>query len=80
MQETAILKKIKEILADNFGIDPSEVTESAFFEEDLNIGEYEMIELMSELEEAYQIEFESEDKEELSTVGDLISVVRDMAE
>jgi acyl carrier protein len=80
MQETTILKKIKEILAENFGIDPSEVTESAYFEEDLNVGEYEMVELLSELEEEYQIEFEGEEKAELITVGDLVSVVRDKAE
>lgn len=80
MQETAILKKIKEILAENFGIDPSEVTENAYFEEDLNLGEYEMIELLAELEEVYQIEIEAEDKEELETVGALIAIVRDKAE
>ncbi len=80
MQETAILKKIKEILAENFGIDPSEVLEGAYFEEDLNLGEYEMIELLSELEEAYQIEFEAEDKIDLETVGALVAIVRDKAE
>lgn len=80
MQESVILKKIKDILADNFGIDPSEVTDGAYFEEDLNVGEYEMVELLSELEEEYQIEFEGEDKAELITVGDLVTVVRDKAE
>ena len=80
MQETAILKKIKEILAENFGIDPSEVSEGAYFEEDLNLGEYEMIELLSELEEAYQIEIEAEDKVDLETVGALVAIVRDKAE
>ena len=80
MQDASIIKKIKEILAENFGIDPSEVTEHAYFEEDLNVGEYEMVELLSELEEEYQIEFEAEDKEDLTTVGDLVSVVKDKAE
>ncbi len=80
MQEAAILKKIKEILAENFGIDPSEVMENAYFEEDLNLGEYEMIELLAELEEVYQIEIEAEDKVDLDTVGALVAVVRDKAE
>lgn len=74
------LKKLKELLADNFGIDPQEVDESAYFEEDLNLGEYELIELISELEEYYQIEFEPEDKEELDTIGSLITILRDKAE
>ena len=74
------LKKLKELLAENFGIEPTEVDEGAYFEEDLNLGEYELIELLSELEEYYQIEFEPEDKEELDTIGSLITILRDKAE
>jgi acyl carrier protein len=74
------LKKLRELLAENFGIEPKEVDEGAYFEEDLNLGEYELIELLSELEEYYQIEFEPEDKEELDTIGSLITILRDKAE
>ncbi len=75
--ENNYLKQIKQLLADNFGIEPHEVTEDAFFEDDLNLGEYELLELMSELEEMYQVEFEKADKDELDTVGSLISLLRD---
>ena len=48
--------------------------EGSFFEDDLNVGEMELLEILSELEEMFQVELVSE-QENIVTVQDLIDLL-----
>lgn len=68
------LTKIKKIIEDKVGIDPSEITEESYFEDDLNISEMELMEILSEVEEILHVDL-TEEKDQIETVGDLVDVL-----
>ncbi len=68
-------KNITRIIAGKTGVDPEEITEESYLEDDLNIGEIELLEIIVALEEEYAIEFEEEEKENIESVMDLVELV-----
>jgi len=74
------LKKIIAIIITKTGMDPEEISEDSYFEDDLNVGEFDLIEIIGALEEEYKIEFEDEEKENLKSVMDLVEVVVEKVE
>lgn len=77
---TDYLKKIKTLLAEKAGTEPSEVSEESYFFDDLNIGEIEMMEIFSDLEDMFDITIDDEEKDEIETVGDLINLLIEYVE
>jgi len=74
------LKKIIAIVINKTGMDPEEISEDSYFEDDLNIGELDLIEIIGALEEEYKIEFEEEEKANLKSIMDLVEVVVEKVE
>lgn len=74
------LYKIIEIIVEKTGVDPEDVTKESYLEDDLNIGEMELLEIIALLEEEYAIEFEEEEKENISSVMDLVEIVVEKVE
>jgi acyl carrier protein len=68
------MNKIKKVIEKKTGIGASEINENSFFEDDLNIDEMELLEILTELEETYQIELVPE-QENIATVEDLIDLL-----
>lgn len=66
------LETIKEILDENLGIDPEEVTEDSTFD-DLGIDSLDIVELISELEERLEIDFGEPD--DINDIGELIDYI-----
>lgn len=66
--------KIKKVIEQKTGLSSSEIHETSYFEDDLNIGEMELLEILSELEEIYQTELVSE-QENIETVQDLVDLI-----
>ncbi|HLB51955.1 hypothetical protein A3F07_03230 [candidate division WWE3 bacterium RIFCSPHIGHO2_12_FULL_38_15] len=73
---TNFLNKVKKIIEEKTGIDPSEITLESYFEDDLNISEMELMEILEELDELFNLDLTSE-KENLETVGDLIELLEE---
>lgn len=69
------LKKIRKLISEQTGMELDEINEDSYFEEDLNMGQMELVELLTELEEIYQVEGLLEEKEELETVQDIIDIL-----
>ena len=69
------LEKVKEILADRAGVDPDEVTDDSYFFDDLNIGKIELMEVITELEDEFEISIDDEEKDEVESVGDLVGLL-----
>ncbi len=68
------INKVKTIIAEKAGVDISEVTNEAYFEEDLNVSEMELNEIISEVEEALHVDL-TEEKDSIVSVGDLLDAL-----
>jgi len=71
-----VKKQVLETIAEQLGIDVSEVTEKKSFIEDLNADSLDLTELIMTLEEKFDIEITDEDAEKLKTVADVIGFVK----
>ena len=72
-----MLEKMKEMIADQLGVSPEEVTETASFKDDLDADSLDLFELVSSLEDEYGVEIPTEDLEKMSTVGDVMDYLKE---
>ena len=70
-----MLERIKELVAENLGVDEADITETSSFKEDLGADSLDLFEMVMALEEEYGIEIPTEDLEKIATVGDVISYI-----
>ncbi len=71
-----MLEKIKEIVADQLGIDEDDIKLESNFKEDLEADSLDLFELVMALEEEYGVEIPSEDLEKILTVQDVIDYMK----
>ena len=67
-----MLDKIKSIVADQLGVDESQVTEDASFVDDLGADSLDTVELIMAFEEEFDVEIPDEDAQKIKTVKDVI--------
>ncbi|MBM6827035.1 acyl carrier protein [Mordavella massiliensis] len=70
-----MLERIKELVAENLGVDEADITETSSFKGDLGADSLDLFEMVMALEEEYGIEIPTEDLEKIATVGDVISYI-----
>ncbi|MBO8485131.1 MAG: acyl carrier protein [Bacteroidetes bacterium] len=71
-----VAEKVKAIIVDKLGVDESEVTETASFQNDLGADSLDTVELIMEFEKAFNITIPDEDAgEKIATVGDAIAYI-----
>jgi acyl carrier protein len=68
--------KVKEIIVNKLGVDANQVTPEASFTNDLGADSLDTVELVMELERAFNLQIPDEDAEKLSTVGDAINYIK----
>ncbi|MDO4439256.1 MAG: acyl carrier protein [Eubacteriales bacterium] len=71
-----MLEKMKEIIAEQLGVEESSITAESRFSEDLEADSLDLFELVSSLEEEYEVEIPSEDLEKLTTVGEVMDYLK----
>ena len=71
-----MLEKIKEIVADQLGIEEDDIKLESNFKEDLEDDSLDLFELVMALEEEYGVEIPSEDLEKIATVSDIIDYLK----
>ncbi|MDI3540575.1 Acyl carrier protein [Koleobacter methoxysyntrophicus] len=71
-----ILDKIKQIVADQLGIDEDEVVPEASFIDDLGADSLDIVELIMAFEEEFDLEIPDEDAEKITTVKDAIEYIK----
>ena len=71
-----MLEKMKKILAQQLDLDESEITPESRFKEDLEADSLDLFELLTTLEEQYEIEIPAEDMEQLITVGAVMDYLK----
>jgi acyl carrier protein len=69
--------KVRQIVADQLGVDVDEVTPEASFVDDLGADSLDTVELVMALEEEFGIEIPDEEAEKISTVADAIKYIEE---
>jgi acyl carrier protein len=75
MSKEEIMAKLKPVIAEQLGVDESEVTDTASFTEDLNADSLDLVELIMSLEEQFGLQISDEDAEKLTTVGESVDYI-----
>jgi acyl carrier protein len=71
----SIAERVKQIVAEQLGVDEDQVTPEASFMEDLGADSLDTVELVMALEEEFDIEISDEDAEKIQTVQDAIDYI-----
>ena len=71
-----ISEKVTAIIVDKLGVDASEVTPEASFTNDLGADSLDTVELIMEFEKEFNIAIPDDHAENISTVGEAISISR----
>ncbi|HEX5773132.1 acyl carrier protein [Geomobilimonas luticola] len=74
---STIDKRVKEIVAEQLGVDEAQVTNEASFMDDLGADSLDTVELVMALEEEFDIEISDEDAEKIQSVQDAIDYITD---
>jgi len=68
------LSKVKKVIAEKTGHELTEISAESYFEDDLNIGEMELIDILEELEETFHVDL-IEDAGNFITVQDVVDAL-----
>ena len=79
MAEKTIEEKVKDIIVEQLGVTPEQVTQNASFIEDLGADSLDTVELVMAFEEEFSVEVPDEDAEKLQTVSDVVKYIEDKA-
>ena len=77
MAEKPIDQRVKDIIVEQLGVKPDQVTPEAKFIEDLGADSLDTVELIMALEEEFGIEVPDEQAEKLTTVGDVVKYIEE---
>ena len=77
MADKPIDQRVKDIVVEQLGVKPDQVTPQAKFIEDLGADSLDTVELVMALEEEFGIEVPDEQAEKLQSVGDVIKYVEE---
>jgi acyl carrier protein len=72
-----IESRIRDIIVNELGVEPSKVTAEASFVEDLGADSLDTVELVMAFEEEFGIEIPDEDAEKMETVGDAMKYLEE---
>ncbi len=65
---TTVHEQLMHIIAEQLGVDETEVVPAASFVEDLNADSLDLVELIMSLEEEFKLQISDEDAEKITTV------------
>ena len=80
MAEKSVADRVKEIIVEQLGVNPDQVTAEAKFIEDLGADSLDTVELVMAFEEEFGAEIPDEDAEKLQTVGDVTKYIEERGE
>jgi acyl carrier protein len=67
--------KVKQIIAEQLGVDEAQVDATASFVDDLGADSLDIVELVMAFEEAFDLEIPDEDAEKITTVKDAVTYI-----
>ena len=76
-EEKSIEDRIREIVVEQLGVKPEQITPEAKFIEDLGADSLDTVELVMALEEEFGNEIPDQDAEKLVSVGDVVRFIEE---
>ncbi|MCB0086942.1 MAG: acyl carrier protein [Caldilineaceae bacterium] len=70
---TSTFDKVKDIIIEQLGVDPSDVTMEANFRDDLEADSLDLVELIMAFEEEFGGEISDEEAQQIRSVGDAVT-------
>ncbi len=75
--EPSIEEKVSEIIVKQMGVNKEQVKPETSFINDLGADSLDTVELVMELEDAFDVNIPDEDAEKIQTVGDAINYIKE---
>ena len=76
MSVDEIFQTMRDLVSEQFAMEPAEVTMDTSFEEDLGADSVDLVELVMAIEEEFEVgEIQEEDLSALKTVGDTVNYI-----
>jgi len=72
-----VFEKVKEIIVEQLDVDESQITMEASFRDDLEADSLDVVELVMELEDEFDLEIADEEAESINTVGDAVNYIEE---
>ena len=69
-------EKIRDVIAEQMGVDKESITAETTFADDLNADSLDVFQIISELEDIFGMEFSSEDADKIRTIGDAAEYIK----
>jgi acyl carrier protein len=71
-----MFEKVKDIVVEQLGVEPDDVTMEASFVDDLGADSLDIVELIMALEEEFNMEIPDEEAEKIASVGDVVEYIK----
>lgn len=72
---STVLERVTKVIVDRLGVDESEIKMEASFRDDLGADSLDVVELVMELEDEFDMEISDDDAEKITTVGDTVTYI-----
>ena len=76
MTNEEIFEKVKKLIAERLDVNESKIVPEASFIEDLGADSLDTVELLTQLEQEFNITIPDEDAEKITTVGSVIEYIQ----
>lgn len=71
-----VQERVTKIIVDRLGVEESKVELESSFKDDLGADSLDVVELVMELEDEFDMEISDEDAEKIATVGDAVNYIK----
>lgn len=75
-----VFDRVKEIIIDRLDVEEEKVTLEASFKDDLDADSLDVVELVMELEDEFDMEIADEEAEKINTVGDAVNYINSISQ
>ena len=72
-----IFEKVRDIICEQFDLEPDQVTENTLLKEDLDADSLDLVDLVMSFEGEFQIEVPEEEVRNIKTVGDIVKYIEE---
>ena len=76
MSEEEIFSKLKKIIIDQFGVEEDKITMESVFSDDLAADSLDIVELVMNIEDEFNIQIPDDQAEKLITIGDVVEYIK----
>jgi len=69
-------EKVQQVIVEQMAVAPESITPETRFQQDLNADSLDIFQIISELEDIFGMEFDSDDASKITTVGDAAQYIQ----